>query len=250
MNNLHEIPLPDTEGLYRARLDSRSIRLEVRSPRYDLRGLWLLALLLFAFLPLGLYVILLAALYQTDYTLHWGVHLLVTGLGTFFCLAVLQQGLGIMGFREAILRRRDGDTLVLEHHARGGRQRTYLLTEPVSFVVQFHHELGETSTSLDIVDEDGNTVRRHFRDVVGVELQLQAQSVTPPMTLMETGWCQFAPHRLTVYHEVYAPESNYIATVETARPLANAIRECLGIPVEFRVEGNAVPERLEAEGGI
>lgn len=244
MDERREIPLPDTEGLYRAWSESGAIHLEPDSSRHRLQGIGLYASLLFGFLPLGLYFILLITLFSTDYSLHWGVHLLVTILGVAFLLVVCQQAFAITNFQRATLRH-DGGRVIVEHRLRGGRRRTYTLSEPVCFMVLFHHEMGGTSTSLDVEDGNGNTRREHFRDLVGVDLQFQAASVVPAVPFMEDGWCETIPHRVNVYHGQFDPDANYAATVDAARPLADAIRECLGVPVEFRVEGGTFCERIE-----
>ena len=250
MKKRYDIPLPDTEGLYRAWRESNTLHFAPNPAQHTVRGLGLYVVLLFAILPLGLYVTLLAALYQTEYTVHWGVHALVILLGVLFFLVVVQQALGTTGFRGATLRRQDDDTVVLEFRLRRGRRQAYRLTEPVCFAVQFHHERGESSISLDVADGDGKTTREHFRDVVGLDLHLHGAAVAPPMPLMEEGWCSVVPERINLYHSQFDPDANYAATVDATRPLADAVRACLGVPVEFHLSGGAHYLRMETDGEL
>lgn len=231
---------------YDARQDPEGIHLVPERDLNSRERFGLVLILVLAVLPLVLYVTIATAMIRDGAHLGWMGHSLGLGFALLFLVTVGYQVITMARFRGSTLGRDSAGAVILQHHWSGGSARRYFLEEPVCLVILLDHEAGAIIAWRKVTDDRGITQREKFLDVVEVELELHAKRVTPRMPLQAKHWVKWLPRYAEFYHRTRDAEANVRATIDAMRPLADAVRTQLYIPVEFRMIGGTLVERLES----
>ena len=136
------------------------------------------------------------------------------------------------------------DCIKLRYRCRRGRDTVYRFRDPACFEITLDHN-SELPGSWQISTGNGPETRpEKFEDRVEVKFLLRGAVVKRRFPSLSQNWRIVTPS-LFMYFKKYDDKANVAAALEAARPLAVAVRECVGIPVEIRLCGGAVLERLE-----
>lgn len=252
MTTRREIDLPFAgfnTCIYRIYQEPGSIGLEPERALNPLERIGFVLSLMLAVFPLAVYAVTVAVMAINGTAPGWAGHVLGLGFAIAFLLTVGYQTLDFARHRGSTLSRDRDGSLVLRFRWSGGRERQYHLQEPASLAVLLDHAPGAITAWRNVPDGHGATRREKFTDVVQVELELHAARLSPRMLLRSREWIKWMPRYIEFYHRERDTEANLKATVDALRPLADAVRTGLGIPVEFRLAGGAVLEQLDAGAG-
>ncbi|MBX3178265.1 MAG: hypothetical protein KF886_12960 [Candidatus Hydrogenedentes bacterium] len=178
----------------------------------------------------------------------WWFHALVA---TF---AVLISGTVVRDLRlrdyllESEISRRADGALELWYRWRNGAPQVYCLTEPARIIVLFRQDLDATRSWRKVSEDQSAPREEKFRDEIMIELYLVGNAMNPRIPILRQRWRPLIPC-MTRYFQEHATDLNRAEAVEAAQPLARALHEVLRLPVEFRVAGGPLLERLETPSG-
>lgn len=196
-------------------------------------------------LPLAAYLLAVLLMAVNGVALSWVAHVLALGFALAFLALVGYMTIEFERYQGSTLTRDNDGTLLVRYRWRGGRERTYRLEEPATLVALLDRGSGPINVWRNVNGDSGADTRERFNDVVQVELELHAATVSGRGPLRSTQWIKWMPRYMEFYHRERDPDANIKATVDALRPLADAVRDGVGIPVEFRLIGGALVERIE-----
>lgn len=243
-----EIPLPVSpfeRYEFRAVRERDAIRFEPLRPPRGVNALAVLAFVALVAALAGAYVAIVFALSREGNSPGPWFHVLMVAFAVLLLAAIGFQWRFNARYRGATLARTGAGRLQIRYRWAAGEQTCHV-KEPARFEFTLDHDVDGCLTSLD-VSEDGSGARKEqFRDRVEVRLAVQGTAIAPRIPFFTKRWHHVAPPTFLYFKEL-DPEANLAAAVEASRPLAEAVLECLQIPVEIRVFGGPLRQRLEPD---
>ena len=229
---------------FRAFRERDAISFEPASPPERTSPLGVVVLVALVALSAAGYVAITNAITKSGNGPEWWFHFLVASFVVLLIAAVGFRWRFDSQYLGATLSRNGLSTLQLAYRWKSRGERVHHFREPACVQILLRHDFDGTTSWHDVA-QDGTGVRQEkFRDQIEIELLLRGTAVKPRIPILTSRWKHLAPSMYLYFTELDL-DSNRAIAVETMRPLADAVRDHLRIPVEIRVAGGPLLQRLE-----
>ncbi len=242
-----EIPLP-VSGFarfgYRAIRGKDAIRFEPTGPASGLNIRKYGFLFVFVVVLLTGYIAIAIALSRQGDGPDWWFHAMMLGFSLLILAAIGFRSRFHTRFRGSALSRNSDGTLRLQYHWHNGGEKICHLKNPACLLIRLDHDIEGNLSSHDLSERGGTARKEKFQDRVEFDIILEGMAIAPRIPIFTKRSYPLAPS-MSLYFREHSCDKNREIAMEAARPVAEAILECVGIPVEFRVFGGPLLQRLE-----